>query len=153
MSRYPINVEDELFELERLSGEPIDGKVREMLTLFISGQNSAYQQGLTDGFVGTFPASREFAAISAENPGADSAKDELGMLVDEIRTLILDEFEAQGFSAILKNLGPVPKELNWGQKIYIMVQQAYIQGFLLAFSTEELNNDGRERSPSSVDVA
>lgn len=144
MKKYPINVEEYLLDYEKVTGNPLEKPVRELLSLYVSNENAAYQQGLVDGFAGTFSNSRTLAKISDDCLEAQNASDKLQASIHEVRDVILDEFENHGFSNIINTLGQVPAELNWGQKIYTFVQEAYIHGFLLAFSTITPEDDNAE---------
>jgi hypothetical protein len=154
MSRYPINIENELIELEKQSDPPMDGTVRKMLSLFLEGQNRAYDQGLKDGFAGPFENTKCLVSAPAECVEVQRASKEMDKLVGNIREIVLNEFEEHGFSDVMEGLGPVPEELCWGEKIYVTMQASYLQGFLLAFRMcDDEENAKESNSISPVRIA
>ena len=124
MSRYPINIENELTELEK--------------------QNRAYDQGLKDGFAGPFENARCLVSVPTECIEVQRASKEMKKLVGDISEIVFNEFEAHGFSDVMESLGPVPKECCWGEKIYATMQASYLQGFFLAFRMSGAEKDVKE---------
>lgn len=149
MSRYPINIENELTELEKQSNTPIDGAVRKMLTLFLEEENRAYDQGLKDGFAGPFENIRRLVSVPTECIEVQRASKEMDKLVGDISEIIFNEFEVHGFSDVMESLGPVPEECCWGEKIYATMQASYLQGFLLAFRMRDDEKNAKESNSIS----
>lgn len=127
MAKYPIDVAASIAAYEKEKGEPITGTCRQLLTPLAESENEAYQQGLKDGFLKPFEQATQDrrGVITADTPDDDQ---ELQEELKKLREQLEAEFNEDGFAAVLDNLGPVPSDMTWGEKMYGMTMEAFVVG-------------------------
>ena len=125
MAKYPIDVAAQIAAYKE-DRDASEAEIQ-LLTLMAESENEAYQQGLKDGFLKPFePANQDRrGVITVDTPDDDQElQEELKKLREELEA----EFSEDGFSTVLDNLGPVPADMSWGEKMYGMTMEAFVVG-------------------------
>lgn len=125
MAKFPIDPDTQIAALELAQGKPLDGKTREIVTLMTQVENQAYEQGLKDGFIKPFMAVKHTCAPVEQDPKLTEA-------VQELREMLETSFDKEGLDIVFQNLGAIPENWNWAQKIYVMAKEAFVVGGIFA---------------------
>ncbi|MCL1873630.1 MAG: hypothetical protein FWF85_05890 [Clostridiales bacterium] len=119
MIKYPVKIDSLIMEYEQLNGKIADPKFKEILKGLATLENIAYEQGLNDGCL---------RALSFEEKESAGHSYQDITIASEIHEIVSDYFVVEGFSKAMGNMGVVPEDASWGEKIYSIALWSFKHG-------------------------
>ena len=119
MIKYPTNIVSSIMKYEQLNGEITDPNFKKLFEKIVMLENMAYEQGLKDGCLCSLP--------SVEKESAEYSNEDIA-IASELHETISDYFGMEGFSKAMDNMGVLPEDTSWGEKIYNIALWSFKHG-------------------------